>query len=206
VCICRHNAAVRDRYREWIAALAVLALTVVAVALDLTDRSIRRFWILHSFTSSVVAGLLVLLLTVLVVDRVHRGRVLKNQSRAIGAQAAVIVAQAGRAADAIKRPSPTDDDREQASQELRTYLQMLLTSAPVLIDARASRAFLETAQKTAARLYDAQRATADDVRQDLNAHVDDALERLHQAAAPLLAPLNLEQRAAASDVGDADGR
>ena len=195
----------RDRYREWIAALAVLALTVVAVALDLTDRSIRRFWLLHSFTSSVVAGLLVLLLTVLVVDRVHRGRVLKNQSRAIGAQAAVIVAQAGRAADAIKRPSPTEDDREQASQELRTYLQMLLTSAPVLIDARASRTFLEIAQRTAARLYDAQRATADDVRQDLNAQVDDALQRLHQAAAPLLAPLNLEQRAAASDVGDADG-
>ncbi len=195
----------RDRYREWIAALAVTAVTVGAVALDLTDRSIRRFWLLHSFTSSVVAGLLVLLLTVLVVDRVNRGRQLSNQSRAIGAQTAVIVAQAGRAADAITGPSSTEEDREVASQELRTYLQMLLTSAPVLIDATASRTFLETAQRTAARMYHAQRATADAERQDRSAQVDDALQRLHQAAAPLLAPLNLEQRAAASDVGDADG-
>jgi hypothetical protein len=195
---------VRDRYREWIAALAVLAVTAAAVLLDLTDRSIRRFWLLHSFTSSVVAGLLVLLLTVLVVDRVNRGRQLKGQSRAIGAQTAVIVAQAGRAADALRRPSPTEDDRDEASQELRTYLQMLLTSAPVLIDASASRAFLETAQRTAARLYHVQGA-ADDELPRLSARVDDALQQLHQAAAPLLAPLNLEQRAAASDVGDSDG-
>ncbi len=196
--------SVRDRYREWIAAVGVLVLTVVAVTLDLTDRSIRLFWYLHSFTSGVVSGLLVLLLTVLVVDRVNRGRQLKGQSRAIGAQTAVIVAQAGRAADALRRSSPTEDDRDEASQELRTYLQMLLTSAPVLIDATASRAFLETAQKTAARLYRVQGA-ADDELPRLQAQVDDALAQLHLAAAPLLAPLNLEQRAAASDVGDSDG-
>lgn len=194
-----------DHYREWLAALAVLAATVVAVALDLTDRAVRRFWLLHAFTASVVAGLLVLLLTVLVVDRVNRGRQLKGQSRALGAQTAVIVAQAGRAADAIKRPSPTEDDRDEAAQELRTYLQMLLTSAPLLIDANASRAFLETAQVTAARLYRVVRTPPDDQRPDLSAQVDDALAQLRQAAAPLLAPLNLEQRAAAADVGDSAG-
>ena len=191
-----------DHYREWLAALVVLSVTVVAVALDLTDRSVRRFWLLHSFTSSVVAGLLVLLLTVLVIDRVNRGRQLKGQARAIGAQAAVIVAQAGRAADAIKRPSPTEDDLDVAAQELRTYLQMLLTSAPLLIDARTSRTFLETAQVTAARFYRVVRAPIDDRRQGLDQQVDDALQQLRQAATPLLAPLNLEQRAAAADVGE----
>jgi len=193
---------VLDHYREWLAALVVLSVTVVAVALDLTDRSVRRFWLLHSFTSSVVAGLLVLLLTVLVIDRVNRGRQLKGQARAIGAQAAVIVAQAGRAADAIKRPSPTEDDLDVAAQELRTYLQMLLTSAPLLIDARTSRTFLETAQVTAARFYRVVRAPIDDRRQGLDQQVDDALQQLRQAATPLLAPLNLEQRAAAADVGE----
>jgi hypothetical protein len=103
--------------------------------------SVRAFWSRHSFTASVVAGVLVLLLTILIVDRVSRIRQLSNQARAIAAQAAVIVAQAGRAADAITRSSPSKNDREEASQELRTYMQILLTSAPVLIEGKTSRRF-----------------------------------------------------------------
>jgi hypothetical protein len=44
----------------------------------------------------VLSGLLVLLLTVLIVDRVTRTRQLRNQSRAIAAQAALIVARLPR--------------------------------------------------------------------------------------------------------------
>jgi hypothetical protein len=192
----------RDRYREWAAALSVLVLTAVAVGLDIGERSVRHFWLMHSFTASVVAGLLVLLLTVLVVDRVNRGRQLKGQSRAIGAQAAVIVAQAGRAADALAHSLASEGDRDDASQELRTYMQMLLTSAPILIEARTSRTFLEVAQQTAAQLYRALRVDVEQSAATNGPELNAQLERLHQAAAPLLQALNREQRAAASDEAD----
>jgi hypothetical protein len=187
--------------RDWAAALSVLALTIVAVVLDIADASVRNFWSRHSFTSSVVAGLLVLLLTVLFVDRVNRARKIKGQSRAVGVQAAVIVAQAGRAADAITRPSPSDEDRDEASQELRTYMQMLLTSAPILIEARDSRAFLEVAQQTAGELFRALRIRAEDVDADVGPRVSAAVERLHGASAPVVVELNREERAAV-DSGD----
>jgi hypothetical protein len=190
-----HNAVLmQDHLRAWTAALAVLVLTLVAVGSDLFDRSVRDYWSRHAFTSSVVSGVLVLLLTVLFVDQVNRLRRIKNQSRAVGAQAAVILAQAGRAADAIKRSVKSDEDRDEASQELRTYMQMLLTSTPVLIDASTSRNFLEVAQHTAGQFYREIRVTADDGHADVHKKVDSAVQELRQAAAPLLKPLNREQR------------
>jgi hypothetical protein len=186
----------RAHTREWTAALSVLLLTVVAVVLDLTDSSVRNFWYHHSFTSSVVSGLLVLLLTVLVVDRVNGMRKIKDQSRAVGVQAAVIAAQAGHAADAIKRPDKSDEEREEASQELRTYMLMLLTSAPVLIEAPRSRAFLEVAQGTAGELLQALRANTDDESVDIAARVDAALDQLREAAAPVVVKLDRAERAA----------
>ena len=178
----------QERLRAWTAAVSVLALTLAAVSLDLFDRPVRGFWYRHSFTSSIVSGVLVLLLTVLFVDQVNRLRRIKAQSRAIAAQSAIILAQAERAADAIKRPSPSQEDRDEASQELRTYMQMLLTSAPVLIEANASRNFLEVAQHTAAELYRATRATDDDAHARDHKKVDAAVSDLRQAAAPLLKP------------------
>jgi hypothetical protein len=186
----------QDHVREWIAALSVLVLTIVAVVLDLTDSAVRDFWSRHSFSSSVVSGLLVLLLTVLFVDRVNRARKIKDQSRAVGVQASVIVVQAGRAADAVTRASPTDEDRDEAAQELRTFMQMLLTSAPVLIEAKAARTFLEVAQETAGELFRAIRLRADDQGADVSARVGAAVDRLHSAAAPVVVPLNREERAA----------
>jgi hypothetical protein len=194
----------QTRLREWIAALSVLALTVVAVVLDIVDASVRGFWSRHSFSSSVVSGLLVLLLTVLFVDRVNRARKIKDQSRAVGVQAAVIVAQAGRAADAMTRPAQTDEDRDEASQELRTFMQMLLTSAPILIEARDSRAFLEVAQQTAGELFRALRLRAADENADSSGRVQAALEQLNLASAPVVVHLNREERAAVASDSDAD--
>ena len=107
--------------RAWCGALTVLAITALLVVLDIGVGSVHRYWSRHSFTSSVLSGLLVLLLTVLIVDRVTRFRKLRDQSRAIAAQAAIVLAQAERATDLIMRASTSDDDREAASGELRTY-------------------------------------------------------------------------------------
>jgi hypothetical protein len=181
------------RCLAWSGALTVMVITAVLVVLDVSDGSVHRYWSGHSFTASVLSGLLVLLLTVLIVDRVTRVRHLRGQARAIAAQAALIVAQAKRTADAVTATSPSAEDREAAGDELRTYAQMLLTSAPVLIDAARPRTFLETAQHVAAELYRALRAD-----EATKAPVDEALGQLRAAAAPLLSALDREQRAAVS--------
>ena len=190
--------------RQWLAwswALIVMVITAVLVVLDISDRTVHRFWSQHLFSSSVLSGLLVLLLTVLVVDRVNRRRQLRNQSRAIGAQAAIIVAQANRAVDAVTKPSPSADDREAAGEELRTYTQMLLVSAPVLIDAAVPRTFLESAQRVAGQLYTALR---DDGKQPPpKTALEAGVKQLRADAAPLLQALNREQRAAVTSDDDA---
>lgn len=183
------------RWLAWSWALIVMAITAVLVILDLSDRGVHRYWSEHSFSSSVLSGLLVLLLTVLVVDRVNRRRQLRNQSRAIGAQAAIIVAQASRTVDAVTSAS-SDEDRDAAGDELRTYTQMLLVSAPVLIGADGPRRFLEAAQRLAGQLYRDLRDTAD---QPVSKTVLDAgVKQLRTDAAPLLQALNRQQRAAVS--------
>ena len=192
--------------RGWSGAVAVMVVTATLVILDIGDGSVHRYWSRHSFTSSVLSGLLVLLLTVLIVDRVALMRQLKGQSRAIAAQAAVIVGQAARTADAIGSMSSSAGDRDEASDELRTYTQMLLTSAPVLIDAELSRTFLESAQRLAGQLFRALRDGKDETAEQRKKRLDSEVESLRRAAAPLLEPLSRDQRAAASsdaaDPGD----
>lgn len=177
----------------WSGAPTVMVITAVLVVLDLSDDPVHRYWAAHAFTASVVSGVLVLLLTVLIVDRVTHMRQLRDQSRAIAAQAAIIVAQATRTAEAATRASPSAEDRESAGDELRTYAQMLLTSAPVLIDAPLPRGFLESAQRLGGLLF---RALEDGAA--ARAAVDQALDQLRKAAAPLLSVLDREQRAAVS--------
>lgn len=187
-------------WQAWSWALAVLAITASLVVLDISVRGVHRFWSRHSFTSSVLSGLLVLLLTVLIVDRVSRVRQLRNQSRAIAAQAAVVLGQAMRAKDAVTRPSPSDDERDEASGELRTYTQMLLVSAPLLIDANVSRTFLESAQRVAVQLSRALRASGDEQAEQAKARLDDGVAHLRETAAPLLQALSPDQRAAISSL------
>jgi hypothetical protein len=178
-------------FRAWSGALTVMLITTVLVVLDVSDRAVHRFWSAHSFTASVLSGLLVLLLTVLIVDRVTRMRRVRGQSRAIAAQAAIIVAQARRTIDVLTRTSPSAEDRDAAGDEFRTYAQMLLTSAPVLIEAQLPRAFLETAQQVAVQIFKALRDG-----EPTKARLNPALDQLQAAAAPLLSALDREQRAA----------
>jgi hypothetical protein len=178
----------------WSDAAVVTLITSALVVLDISDRSVHRFWSQHSFTSSVLAGVLVLLLTVLIIDRVTRERKLRSQSRVIAVQAAIIVAQAARAVDAIKTTSRSTEERKAAAEELRTFTLMLLTSAPVLIDAGLSRAFLEAAQRIAGQMFWALRDGNDDGV--TKTRLDHAVKQLRMAAAPVLAVLSPDQQAA----------
>jgi hypothetical protein len=198
------DRSMRARYLAWSGALTVTAVTAALVILDLTVGSVHRFWSRHSFTSSVVAGLLVLLLTVLIVERVVRIRQLRKQSRAVAIQAAIIVAQAQRTADAIVDTAPLAADQEVALDELRTYTQMLFTSTPVLIDEPAPRAFLETAQHTAGQLYAALRGAGAENVKDTKSRFDAAIDQVRRAAAPLVQTLDRQQLEAVFGQGEMD--
>ena len=93
----------RARWQGWAAALVATLLTGALVAGDITDPAMRRWWLLHALTTSTVSGLLVVLITVLVVNQVINMRQIRDRSRAVAAQAAIIVSQAARAAKAKAR-------------------------------------------------------------------------------------------------------
>jgi len=183
--------------------VAVTLVTVGLAILDLTDASLRRWSQARDFTTSVVAGVLVLLVTVLVVDRVSSVRQLRARSHAVAAQSAIIMSQAVRASKAMSAALDGAGDRDAASDELRTYLMMLLTAAPVLIDAPTSRTFLEDAQRLAAELARtlATTASAADGSTISRAGLDEAVAQLRAASTPLLKILNLDQLAAVTADG-----
>src|ERR1700683_2074760 len=140
------------RWRGWTAAASATVITVGLVIADLTDNDVRLWWDRHALTTDTVAGLLVLLITVLVVDQVVRLRQIKDRARAVGVQAAIMMTQATRTTQAVSQAvsqaaaGSRDEDASGVGDEFRTYIMMLLAVAPVLIDAKASRAFLEQAQ------------------------------------------------------------
>ena len=138
-----------SRWQGGSAAVVVTLATCVLVVGDLVDDGMRRWWDGHGLTTDTVAGLLVLLITVLVVDQVVSARQFNDRSRAVGAQVAIIMAQAERASSEVSQAVAQGlgpGNRDAASDEFRTYMIMLLVGAPVLIDAKVSRDFLELAQ------------------------------------------------------------
>jgi hypothetical protein len=189
-------------WRGWLAALAATLVTAGLVAAEIGDAGMRHWWSGHALTTDTVSGLLVLLITVLVVNQVVRRRQLRDRSQAVAAQAAIMMAQAERASSAVSSALDGSGDRSSASDEFRTYMMMLLVGAPVLIDGRLSRSFLEQAQRlggemarvlaTMTRAHHAEHApAAPDAR--LNA----ATAQLRTVAAPLLQPLGLSELVAA---------
>ena len=129
-----------------LAAAAVALVACVLVILDLTDAGLRRWWDAHALTTNTVAGLLVLMITVLVVDQVVRLRQGNSKARAVAVQVAILMTQAKSASQAASQVLAGSGDRDIARQEFRTYTMMLLAVAPTLIDANTSRNFLEQAQ------------------------------------------------------------
>jgi hypothetical protein len=191
---------VLSRWQGWLAASVVTLLTGVLVVLEITDEAARRWWSGHSLTSDTVSGLLVLLITLLVVDQLVRRRQLNDRARAVAAQAAIIMTQAMRASRSVTEAaagSASQSDRDAAFDELRTYMMMLLVGAPVLIDAKVSRSFLERAQAVGglmAHTLGVMAKSSGPVPSD--SRLDGALKRLQAASAPLLAVLDPETQAA----------
>jgi hypothetical protein len=189
------------RWQGWFAAIAAMLVTAGLVILDVSDAGLRRWWVAHALTTDTVAGLLVLLVTFLVVDRVVRMRQVRDRSLAMAAQTAIMVGQATRATKAVSAVLNGSGDRDAAADEVRTYMIMLLVGAPVLIDARVSRNFLEQAQHLGGEMA---RALATISKSPGNAatvpsdRLDDAFKRVRAASVPLLQLLSPQEQIAAS--------
>lgn len=181
---------------RWQGGLGALIVTLVActlIVLDLTDDGLRRWWAEHALTTGIVSGLLVLLITILVADQVVKFRQINERSRAVAAQAVIVTGQAMRASQAVSQVLTSSDNHETASDEFRTYMMMLLVAAPVLIDARASRAFLEQAQALGGEMVRALASTRPGKHDGYSAgRLDDAMQQLRHASAPLVQVLDPE--------------
>ena len=180
------------------ATIIVALLTSALIILDLTDGPFRRWWSSRAFTTDAVGGILVVLITVLIVNQVLRIRQQRDRSHATAAQTAIVLSQAIRATRLASALGDNSDDRAAASDEVRTYMTMLLIAAPILIDAKVPRAFLEQAQKLGAQLVRTLTPTADSYHKTApsNAELEETLHRVKIAAAPLIALLTAAERAA----------
>ena len=190
-----------SRWQGGLAAIVVTLLAAVLVVLDISDGAMRRWWDGHAITTDTVSGLLVLMITLLVVDQVVSLRQINDRARAVAAQAAIVMTQAMRSSQAVSQATAKGakpEDRDTAADELRTYMMMLLVAAPVLIDVRVSRAFLEQAQLVAAEMARALGVTARSHGPGTlaDARLDSAVQQLRTASTPLLQVLDPETQAA----------
>jgi len=194
---------VSNRFLGWPPAVLATLITVGLVVGELTDAGQRRWWATRPLTTDTVAGLLVLLITVLVVNQLLNRRQSRQRGHAVAAQAAIMAAQAARSAQAVSALADGSGDRDAASDGFRTYMLMLLTGAPVLINDPTARHFLEQAQylgglmaRTLTEIDKSPKGTAvpgDDLQ--------DAVRQLQSAAAPLLQLLTPAVRDAINGIG-----
>ena len=185
-------------WQAWVATIAVALLSSALVTLDLSDGAFRRWWSARAFTTDAIAGILVVLITVLIVNQALGIRQQRERFRATAAHAAMLLSQAIRATRAVLACA-TSGDRTAAPDELRTYMIMLMIGAPILIDSKAPRAFLEDAQTLGGMLLKVQHAQSRSPMRSVpsEAQLEEALQQLKITAAPLLAPLTAEERTAA---------
>jgi hypothetical protein len=178
--------------------IAVTPVLLTLVVLDVADRGVRGWFDTHAFTSDVLTSILVLLITV----RVVAARRQRERGLVIAAQSAIISRQARRTLDLVRETLTSPDNRETATDELRTYMAMLLVSAPVLMEAATARAFLESAQRLAALM--SQTLEHDSVRRSVGPRLDAAAQAMRDAVTPLLATLDHAQLRAVESVDDGD--
>jgi hypothetical protein len=181
------------REHGWFAALAALLAAVGLMLAEVDDTGFRHWWLGHPLTTDTVAGVLVLLITVLVVDQVVRLRQVQDRSRATAAQAAIVIAQATRASRAVSAAVSGHGPREDAVDETRTYAMMLLVAGPVLIEAKTARTFLEESQRLAGEMARVMSQLTKEKEHVSTARMNDAADQVKAAATPLLQPLRLDE-------------
>src|ERR1700742_2423427 len=180
------------------ATIAVALLSAALIILDLSDGAFRRWWSARAFTTDAIAGILVVLITVLIVNQVLGLRQQRERLRATAAHAAMLLSQAVRATNAVFTRA-NSSDHTTASDELRTYMIMLMIGAPILIDSKSPRAFLEDAQTLGGMLVRVRDAKSPSSMRSgpSDAQLEEALRQLKMTAAPLLARLTAAERTAA---------
>ena len=191
------------RLTGWSAAILATLVTLALVVGELTDAGQRRWWAARPLTTDTVAGLLVLLITVLVVNQLLNMRQSRQRGHAVAAQAAIMAAQAARSAKAISSLLDGSGDRDAASDGFRTYMLMLLTGAPVLMDDPVARRFLEQSQYLGGimgRALAAVDRSADGAAVP-DTGIADAMRQLRGAAAPLLKQLSPAMRDSIQRIG-----
>ena len=178
--------------------MAVTLLSSALILLDLCDGAFRRWWSARAFTTDAIAGILVVLITVLIVNQALGIRRERERFSATAAQASMVLGQAIRATRAVLA-CITSGDRTAASDELRTYMIMLMIAAPVLIESKTPRAFLEEAQTLGRMLVQVHHSESQSSLKSLpsDTQLEESLQQLKIAAAPLLVPLTAEERTAA---------
>ena len=107
----RDGLVMLSRWLGGLAAAAVALVACVLVILDLTDTGLRRWWDAHALTTDTIAGLLVLMITVLVVDQVVRLRQGNSRARAVATQVAILTTQANIASRAVSQVLAGTGDR-----------------------------------------------------------------------------------------------
>jgi hypothetical protein len=171
-----------------------MAVVLGLIVLDLLDHSFNSWSDRHSFATDAVSTFLGLAMAALVFDRISARRRLRDQAQVMAAQGAMIAAQALRATQAVTSALDSGSDRDAAANELRTFMMMMLTSAPVLVDAPDTRAFLETSQHLGGELARALGVTrSGDPPDDIDQRLSDAADQVRSAIQPLLQTLDLDQ-------------
>jgi hypothetical protein len=185
-------------WQAGVATIAVALLSAALIILDLSDGAFRRWWSARAFTTDAIAGILVVLITVLIVNQVLGLRQQRERLRATAAHAAMLLSQAVRATNAVLARA-NSSDHTTASDELRTYMIMLMIGAPILIDSKSPRAFLEDAQTLGGMLVRVRDAESPSSMRSgpSDAQLEEALRQLKMTAAPLLARLTAAERTAA---------
>ncbi len=187
----------------WLAAILATLVTLALVLGELADAGQRRWWAARPLTTDTVAGLLVLLVTVLVVNQLLNRRQARQRGHAVAAQVAIMMAQATRSAQVVSSLADGSGDHDAARDGLRASMMMLLISAPVLIDDPVARHFLEQAQYLGAVMARAlaARGKSRGGAAVPGSRVDDTMQKLQGAAAPLLQLLGPAARDAIQGIG-----
>jgi len=180
-----------------------MLVTVALIVGEITNAAQRNWWGSHSLTTDTVSGLLVLLITVLVVNQLLNLRQDRQRSHAVAAQAAIVMAQAAQSAGAVSSAIGGSGNRHAAADADRTYMLMLLISAPVFIDDPVARSFLEQAQDLGAEMTRtlAQTHRSTDGAAAPGDRLDHAMQQLQSAAAPLLQLLSPKVRDSIQRIG-----